>query len=93
MTPLLHGISIGNVELPSNLLLAPLAGYTDKVYRSICLSHGAALAYTEMVSCEGVARGNDNRKISGSRHLILNFELRIVSLFPSMHPFRGGSCR
>ena len=59
MTPLLHGISIGNVELPSNLFLAPLAGYTDKVYRSICLSHGAALAYTEMVSCEGVARGND----------------------------------
>lgn len=59
MQSLLHGISIGNVELPCNLFLAPLAGYTDKVYRSICLSHGAALAYTEMVSCEGVARGND----------------------------------
>ena len=36
--------------------MAPLAGYTDKVYRSICLHHGAALAYTEMVSSEGVAR-------------------------------------
>ena len=59
MGPLLHGITIGKVELPSNLFLAPLAGYTDKVYRSICLSHGAALAYTEMVSSEGVARGND----------------------------------
>ena len=53
---LLHEVSIGNVSLSSNLFLAPLAGYTDKVYRSICLSHGAALAYTEMVSSEGVAR-------------------------------------
>ena len=36
-----------------------MAGYTDKVYRSICLGHGAALAYTEMVSSEGVARGSE----------------------------------
>lgn len=59
MSSLLHGIAIGNVRLPSNLFLAPLAGYTEKVYRSICLKRGAALAYTEMVSSEGVARGND----------------------------------
>ena len=59
MADLLHPVSIGNVDLPSNLFLAPLAGYTDKVYRSICLSKGAALAYTEMVSSEGVARDND----------------------------------
>ena len=58
MSELLHGISIGGVKLDSNLFLAPLAGYTDKIYRSLCLSHGAALAYTEMVSSEGVARGN-----------------------------------
>lgn len=56
MQPLLHEVSIGNLRLESNLFLAPLAGYTDKVYRSICLGKGAALAYTEMVSCEGVAR-------------------------------------
>ena len=55
---LLHEVSIGKLHLSSNLFLAPLAGYTDKVYRSICLSKGAALAYTEMVSCEGVARGS-----------------------------------
>ena len=56
MSSLLHEVSIGNVTLKSNLFLAPLAGYTDKVFRSICLKHGAALAYTEMVSSEGVAR-------------------------------------
>ncbi|MBQ5365510.1 MAG: tRNA-dihydrouridine synthase, partial [Spirochaetales bacterium] len=59
MSSLLHPVSIGNVRLDSNLFLAPLAGYTDKVYRSICLSRGATLAYTEMVSCEGVARDSE----------------------------------
>lgn len=59
MSSLLHEVSIGKLRLPSNLFLAPMAGYTDKVYRSICLRHGAALAYTEMVSSEGVARGSE----------------------------------
>lgn len=59
MADLIHPISIGSLSLKTNLFLAPLAGYTDKVYRSICLEKGAALAYTEMVSCEGVARDND----------------------------------
>lgn len=59
MTDLIHPISIGNLSLKSNVFLAPLAGYTDKVFRSICLSHGAALAYTEMVSSEGIARGSE----------------------------------
>ena len=63
MTDLIHPISIGSLRLGSNLFLAPLAGYTDKVYRSICLKRGAALAYTEMVSCEGVARDNDKTVI------------------------------
>ena len=40
-----------------------MAGYTDKVFRSICLSKGAALAYTEMVSSEGVARDNDKTTV------------------------------
>ena len=40
-----------------------MAGYTDKVYRSIGLKKGAALAYTEMVSGEGVARDNDKTVI------------------------------
>ncbi|MCF0237250.1 MAG: tRNA dihydrouridine synthase DusB [Sphaerochaetaceae bacterium] len=37
-----------------------MAGYTDRIFRSICLSHGASLAYTEMVSSEGVARESEN---------------------------------
>lgn len=53
---LLHPVDIGSLHLKGNAFLAPMAGYTDKVYRSICLNHGADLCYTEMVSCEGIFR-------------------------------------
>ncbi len=59
MEDLLHPVSIGNLKLSGNVFLAPLAGYTDKIFRSICLRHGADLAYTEMVSSEGVARDSE----------------------------------
>lgn len=56
---LFHPVSIGSLKLDGNLFLAPMAGYTDKIFRSICLSHGANLAYTEMVSSEGISRGSE----------------------------------
>lgn len=59
MQNLFHPVSIGSLKLDGNVFLAPLAGYTDKIFRSICLSHGANLAYTEMVSSEGIARGSE----------------------------------
>lgn len=59
MKGLLHPVSIGSLKLGGNVFLAPLAGYTDRIFRSICLKHGADLAYTEMVSSEGVARDSE----------------------------------
>ena len=41
---------IGNLELASPWVLAPLAGFTDAVMRTLCEEQGAALTYTEMVS-------------------------------------------
>ena len=38
------------------LILAPLAGYTDKAFREICSHFGSDCAVTEMVSAEGLAR-------------------------------------
>lgn len=55
---LYHPLHIGPLELSGNLLLAPLAGFTDRAFRSLALEHGANLCFTEMVSCEAVARGN-----------------------------------
>ena len=48
---------IGNLELASPWVLAPLAGFTDAVMRTLCEEQGAALTYTEMVSAKGLYYG------------------------------------
>jgi tRNA-dihydrouridine synthase B len=55
-TPLYRRLRLSDLEIPGNLLLAPLAGYTDTAFRAVCLAAGASLAFTEMVSCEALAR-------------------------------------
>ena len=46
-------LKIGNVELDSPFLLAPMAGITDGPFRRICREMGAGLVYSEMVSAKG----------------------------------------
>ncbi|HRY56188.1 MAG TPA: tRNA-dihydrouridine synthase, partial [Spirochaetia bacterium] len=31
-----HPVTVGGVELPGNLFLAPVAGYSDAAFRSLC---------------------------------------------------------
>jgi len=45
---------IGSLRLPSGLILAPLAGYTDLPFRLLCRESGAALCVSEMISCHGL---------------------------------------
>jgi nifR3 family TIM-barrel protein len=45
------------MELPGNLFLAPVAGYTDRSFRSICVEYGADFSFTELVSSEALVRG------------------------------------
>lgn len=40
------------------VLLAPMAGYTDAVFRALCRSFGCDLTYTEMISAKGLTFGN-----------------------------------
>ena len=42
------------------LLLAPLAGITDKNFRQICHEFGCGLSFTEMVSVKGLHYKNEN---------------------------------
>jgi len=46
------------VEMPNNVFLAPMAGVTDRSFRALALEHGCGLAFTEMVSAIGLARGD-----------------------------------
>jgi tRNA-dihydrouridine synthase B len=41
---------IGPYQLDSQVLLAPMAGISDRPFRVLCRQHGAALAATEMLS-------------------------------------------
>ncbi|MEE0885517.1 MAG: tRNA dihydrouridine synthase DusB [Treponema sp.] len=55
---LYHPVKIGKIELNGNLFLAPVAGYSDRSFRSICIENGASFTYTEMVSAEALTRNN-----------------------------------
>lgn len=44
-------------SLPGKLLMAPMAGVSDAAYRLMARAGGAALAYSEMVSCAGLHYG------------------------------------
>lgn len=47
-------MKIGMVEVPSQLVLAPMAGVTDLAFRLICRELGAGLTVTEMVSAKAL---------------------------------------
>ena len=54
------GLNIGNIELENNVFLAPMAGVTDKVFRTLCKEMGCGLVYSEMVSAKGMKYNNKN---------------------------------
>lgn len=47
-------IMVGGIRFPSNVLMAPLAGYTCFPFRLMVERLGAGSAYTEMVSSDGL---------------------------------------
>ena len=49
---------IGSVDTQSPFVLAPLAGVSDSPFRRLAREQGAAMVFTEMVSADGLARGN-----------------------------------
>ena len=68
------------MELPK-VLLAPMAGVTDLVFRRLCREYGADMTYTEMISAKALCFGDRKTK------LLLNNEgeahPRAVQLFGS----------
>lgn len=58
LRPLYHPVQIGPLNLPGNIFLAPVAGYSDRAFRSLCIECGASFTYTEMVSAEALVRNS-----------------------------------
>ena len=51
-------MKIGNIELSSPLVLAPMAGVTDLPFRVICRRYGCGMTVSEMVSAKGLIYKN-----------------------------------
>ncbi|NGZ14875.1 tRNA dihydrouridine synthase DusB [Vibrio aestuarianus] len=43
-------MKIGNYQLKNKLIVAPMAGVTDRPFRELCLRYGAGMAVSEMMS-------------------------------------------
>lgn len=56
-------LTIGNITLENNLVLAPMAGVTDLPFRVLCKEQGAGLICMEMVSAKGIYYNNKNTEI------------------------------
>jgi nifR3 family TIM-barrel protein len=50
-------MQIGPHTFPGRFFLAPLAGVSDRPFRTLCREMGASFAYTEMVSALGLVHG------------------------------------
>ncbi len=61
-TPATHGrlagivkpVKIGNVQLPNNLVLAPMAGVTDGSFRLLCSRLGVGFTVSELASAKAI---------------------------------------
>lgn len=59
-------MQIGPYTLDSRVVLAPMAGISDRPFRTLCRQHGAALAATEMLSANPrmwVSEGSVRRRV------------------------------
>lgn len=55
-------VCIGNVKLKNNIILAPMAGITDRAFRVICEKFNPGLVCTEMISSKGLFYNDEKTK-------------------------------
>jgi len=52
------GPQIGHIRLKNNLIVAPMAGVTDRPFRQLCKKMGAGMAVSEMVTSNSLLYGS-----------------------------------
>jgi len=73
MTLRIPNFYVRNVPVYGDLILAPMAGFSDLPYRMIARDFGSAMSYTEFVSVDGLLQGNAKT-------------LRMLAFHPSEYP-------
>ena len=56
------GLRLGTLEVPTPVVLAPMAGITNAAYRRLCAEHGAGLYVCEMITSRGLVEGDETTK-------------------------------
>ncbi len=86
----INQLKIGNLYIKNNVLLAPMAGYTDYAYRKLQLECGIGLAFTELVSAKGLIYQSQ-----GSKDLLYcgdDIENTAVQIFGSEPYYMRSAC-
>ncbi len=55
-------MQIGQYKLKNNLIVAPMAGVTDRPFRMLCKRMGAGMAVSEMVASNSLLYGSEKTK-------------------------------
>lgn len=51
---------IRDININNDVVLAPMAGFSNSIFRNICLNHQAGFVVSEMVSSKGLCFNNTN---------------------------------
>ncbi len=97
----INGFSLGDVNIPCGLVLAPMAGATDRAFRRICRECGAELTVSEMVSAKALCyeqlskkpRAAELSKTAPLADVYKCEEPMSVQLFGSEPPFLAEAAR
>jgi tRNA-dihydrouridine synthase B len=78
-------IAIGPYLLGSRVVLAPMAGVTDRPFRQLCRSFGAGLAVSEMLTCDtGLWHSRKSRTRRDHRGEVGPISVQIAGSEPAM---------
>ncbi|GAA3673251.1 tRNA dihydrouridine synthase DusB [Nocardioides ginsengisoli] len=55
-------LRLGSLEVPTPVVLAPMAGITNAAYRRLCAEYGAGLYVCEMITSRGLVEGDETTK-------------------------------
>lgn len=58
----MSNLKIGNLELDSQVILAPMAGVTNSAFKEVVRELGAGLVCTEMINDKALLHGNENTR-------------------------------
>ena len=81
----LKSLDIGRLTIKNNVLVAPLAGFSDFAFRRVCYALGAGLCFTEMISAKGLCYGG--AATEQLLHTTADEYVKAVQLFGSDHEF------